>query len=64
MDEFHNLSKKVNSNAVALVLLCVNKLYQIMQEYAHSIMNSEINMSEKSIRRLFIHVYIIFIILC
>ena len=57
---FKNFEKKINVNASTLVIVCINKLYQIMLQYGCSlVMTSLSDDSTKSIRRLFVHVNII-----
>ena len=53
---FEKKERKINKDAAALVVICSNKLYQLMHDYAFQIIRNEVPLNAKSIKKLFIHV--------
>lgn len=53
--KYEQFEAKVNVNASALVIICINKMYQLMFDYGLSLAKGETEINTKSIRKLFVH---------
>ena len=51
-----NFEKLVNTKSATLVVICINKMYQIIFSYGQNLSSGKALIDTKSIKKLFVHV--------